>query len=957
MAKTLPILSVSVAAIAVVALLGLGGADEPAPRMEVQDAGDGMESATYAITPQEFKASRHTGTVNSQDFVAARSDTRTEWDVPDPLPDADATHGPSEMWVKTWNAHNRGVAFDSEGNLFSHGEYEVSRIDVSTQRQTVWTMPEGWGTSDNSFSTVDGSGHYYFVANGKLVKLDHNTGVFTMWDVSPKGMRWTEDGIYFVPVGGEYISGIRHNYAFPFLLSGGLDLNVTRAYIDRDVRISGEGASGYVKVMLVLPSGEVHVKDADVNRDATFHARFSNIFTPTDISDGQHLGEYTITASDLLSTSEMQVEVNRTGYHGQYPDSSTTNPAILQRLDPNTNALTTFFTDAQIFPAIGPGHLSTMSDGGAFYYPVWTYGEEGIVEFTPSTGDIKHWSGVPAWGAIAVSDKKVYWGNNIGRDTLKIVELDPDTGDIREVTSPHAYPHYGFISAAVDGDGSLYFTGNHFYKFDTSANTFKRFHTNLEVAGIGADGTIYGRGEFWRNSIVAMTPVSDDEAPKVTILPGVHNNTAVYWNAVTFDVRFDEDVSGFESSDILLLNSTEGITIHDLYSRPTQDYSNFYVHAPGGANLTIRIPEGSVIDHSHNGNVKSAKHTVILRPLSDVSQEDKDRWLEQQHHTIYMAYRGDWGPFEFQNSTGHVGGITARYAELLGEVLDVRVETDRYRYWDDIYRSIDAGYADVALMGSMYDTSLTWGVQFTDPHMTVPVHIATITDRGISAENLDSHDLVVIDETVLDHWLYLDGIDRRTERTYEDAVLDLSDGRYDALLAPYPVAQYHGMLQGVSEMHDAGPSGYEYDLRVAYSDQSPVVGAIMQDAMGKIPAEVRAQMLADAGSPGNGDPAAVITSGVANATVVESDRVSFAADFGETVTGFRAADIVLLNTTTAHHFSIENFNVTDYTFDVVSTGNGPVAISIPAGAVSDLYGNPSTASEEYVVTFDIPDES
>lgn len=943
MGLRIPVLSASIAAIAVVALLGLGGTGEPAPPMGVLDTvAGGTESSTYAVTPQKLKSSQHTVTVASEDFVAPRSGAGQGWDVPDPIPDAEASHGPSEMEIRQWNAPGWGVAFDSDGNLFSHGQYQVSRIDVSDHEQTVWTMPERWGSNGDEFSTVDESGYYYFTAGGDLAKLDHNTGVFTRWDVSPQGMRWTPDGIYFIPYG-------------PLYMSADLDLNVTHAYVGGYIGVGGEGVSGPVKVELTLPSGEVLVDRPYIRANAVFYADFDG-FTHNQISNGDHLGTYTVTATDLISTSEMQFEITENSAYstGSSPSPSTTNTVILQRLDPNTNTLTTFFTDESFYPVSYPGHLSVMNDDGAFYYHVRDVEGGGLVEFTPATGDIKYWPDVPASsGAVAVSDKKIYWVEYIGRQTIKIAELDPDANTVREITSPydHHLSIFNFESAAVDSAGDLYFTSRNLYKFEPSTDTFKLFTPRMNIAGMDSDDAIYGSSGH--NTVTVMTPVLDEQKPTVTILSEASNNTATYGSAVPFEIRFSETVSGLASSDVALLNDTEGITIHDMYIRDLQDRSSFYAHAPDGANLTIAISAGAVVDHSHNGNEESDPHTVTLRPLSSVPLEEQERWLDQ-HSTIRIAYHEEWGPFEFENSTGGLGGITARYAELLEDSLGIDTFAISYSAWPSVYWAIDNGYADVAFMTVLQTDPLYRGMQFTDTHMTVPVHIATVGDRGIGAENFASHEPLVVSYTAMDDWLYLDGIDSNSADTYSGAVLELSEGDSDVLLAPWPVTQYNAILLGAEGLHNAGESGYEYDLRVGYPEHSPALGAIIERAMGKIPSEVRTQMLADAGSPDNGDPVPTITSDIANNTVVESDRAGFAVDFGETVTGFEAQDLSLVSGTPS---SIDGFNGTLYTFDVVATGNGPVTISIPAGAAADLYGNESTASEEYVVIFDIPDES
>ncbi|MBN9518864.1 FKBP-type peptidyl-prolyl cis-trans isomerase [bacterium] len=73
--------------------------------------------------------------------------------------------------------------------------------------------------------------------------------------------------------------------------------------------------------------------------------------------------------------------------------------------------------------------------------------------------------------------------------------------------------------------------------------------------------------------------------------------------------------------------------------------------------------------------------------------------------------------------------------------------------------------------------------------------------------------------------------------------------------------------------------------------------------------------------------------------------VTFSGD----VTGFDASDVVVTNGTVAN-FTAAGGGV--YTFDVAPTADGPVTVSVPAGAASDATGAPTAAAASLAITFD-----
>ena len=103
-------------------------------------------------------------------------------------------------------------------------------------------------------------------------------------------------------------------------------------------------------------------------------------------------------------------------------------------------------------------------------------------------------------------------------------------------------------------------------------------------------------------------------------------------------------------------------------------------------------------------------------------------------------------------------------------------------------------------------------------------------------------------------------------------------------------------------------------------------------------------------------PAAAISASANNGGVTNSNTISYTATFNEDVMGFDVTDITVTGTAFGDSSSSEasNFDVTGdtYTFDVQTSSDGTVIVSLPAHAATDTHGNPSLASLPYTVTVD-----
>ncbi len=99
----------------------------------------------------------------------------------------------------------------------------------------------------------------------------------------------------------------------------------------------------------------------------------------------------------------------------------------------------------------------------------------------------------------------------------------------------------------------------------------------------------------------------------------------------------------------------------------------------------------------------------------------------------------------------------------------------------------------------------------------------------------------------------------------------------------------------------------------------------------------------------NSAPTATITSSVTSPT--NTSPIPFTITFNEAITGLTLDDFVITNGT-ATSGSLQPTNNTTFTFTVDADGQGPVTVTLPAGAVTDNFGNVNAASNTISITFD-----
>ena len=150
------------------------------------------------------------------------------------------------------------------------------------------------------------------------------------------------------------------------------------------------------------------------------------------------------------------------------------------------------------------------------------------------------------------------------------------------------------------------------------------------------------------------------------------------------------------------------------------------------------------------------------------------------------------------------------------------------------------------------------------------------------------------------------------------------------------------------------------DTQISLGDTPTInyaVGGAITDAAGNALAAFAALPVTN-----NVDDATRPTVTITNADIADGDTTltdttaSYTVTFNEPVSGFDVADIIISGTASGGAPVPSNFETAtadiSYTFDVVTTSDGTVIVSVPENVAADPAGNQNTASNTYTITVD-----
>ena len=596
------------------------------------------ENAIKTIIPKKYSITTITKSIDSYDFESKSYTEKLNdsLEFPDIIQDADAQSAPADsIEIKRWRSNHGGTQYiDGEGNIFSHSNsYKISRIDITDNTQTVWTLPEELDI-DNYVNNIEHntspSSYFYFIANGNMTRLDHTTDVFTQWKLptETEQMMSSSDGIYIRPDNNDF-----------YIINSQGNLNSTQIEKQGDtLYVYVEGASHDLKSSLTLPSGEIITKGGYSGSDGIDIIRFNDVFFDDVQINSDEAGDYVVTVQDMFQTSSTTFTLEEQDAYqvvvGSDPQEFDTSVVFLYKLDPEANTITLFSSDLsnpdtyrsyRDLVATDPdGSLYFIQRG--YYANVYPYEfTHDIIKFDPNTSELISWANIQSNGIsnIAVSDEKIYWTYYAGRQTVKIVELEIDTGMIKEVAMPYECSYV--YSIVVDDSDTLFFVGcgyNQFYKFVPSTETFTQFYVgypnNLEkLHRIDSTGTIY-----WSSGYSAGTiRIQDPGLPEIGIECEDIYDLDIQLKFLSCNVEFRTsntnqllEMGGFTKDDISVLGTANPNPVTNFQTDDT--HTTFDVPFSNSGTVIIYIENNVATDYAGQGNMEyNRTYNVEKLPL------------------------------------------------------------------------------------------------------------------------------------------------------------------------------------------------------------------------------------------------------------------------------------------------------------------------------------------------------
>ena len=581
-------------------------------------------TTTRIIVPETYEVRSFTTEVESSTEMAGSGDVR---DVSEPsglVQNVDAQAVLDEIEHKRWftSPHRVGsFTHDSSGNMFFGDGHEIIMINTTDNTKTTWTVPEGW---NSLVVTADESG-VYLRGSADLARLDPNTGVFTSWDGVVGGMQSIDGDLYTSGRG--------------YMLDSPTQLNITQFYKSSDnLVIRGEKASGTVRVEVTSPSNVTKTGSTYAGENATFSVTFDDFFDSSRRIYDYESGTYVINANDIFSAVEAVFEVNNTQHrYGREPVPVHADKIFLQKFDPESSRLTLFASNLDL-GRFRPYSITSDHSSNLYILDLPTrrgwgsdvYMAMNILKFSPDDNAVTYWHDVQDNNAItwvysegisniAVSDDKIYWGYNAGRNTLQIAELDTETGIISEVTAPYrCTDQHKIRGMSADSSGSIFFIGcnhNSLYKF-TPPDTFTKFNVgdiNIPRAfSMDSSNTLYV-GNYGVVHAIKLLPPDPANATITQDPLGIltYPDHGAFTNnpEIPYRINFSKHIAGFESDDINI-SGTADASVESL----SRDRNGFIlkVLAQNNGTVTVEIPECAVTDRRNVCNSPSSAHTTTV---------------------------------------------------------------------------------------------------------------------------------------------------------------------------------------------------------------------------------------------------------------------------------------------------------------------------------------------------------
>lgn len=248
---------------------------------------------------------------------------------------------------------------------------------------------------------------------------------------------------------------------------------------------------------------------------------------------------------------------------------------------------------------------------------------------------------------------------------------------------------------------------------------------------------------------------------------------------------------------------------------------------------------GSILQKAVAAVPEEARRAIESKAVFDLRVTDAERRWMAENPVLRVAYDPDAYPYEYATPDG-VGGMSAQYLRILGDVAGFDFEIVRSGSWDEALGAAREGEADLIVM-AVETPQRTAYLGFTAPHTLDDWNMLTLGTEPVDAGDLASMRVGVIKSYAIADWMSTN-MPRVSLAPYDDhaaALGALSSGEIDVLVDSFSLAELVARGMGLEGLYDAGVIGEKVELSMAYPRGQEELGSILQKVLDTIPEEER----------------------------------------------------------------------------------------------------------------------
>ncbi len=119
--------------------------------------------------------------------------------------------------------------------------------------------------------------------------------------------------------------------------------------------------------------------------------------------------------------------------------------------------------------------------------------------------------------------------------------------------------------------------------------------------------------------------------------------------------------------------------------------------------VLLGLLPGAAVALDEPQSLRLLGHSTLANPSLTLDEADW-RWLRQRRTLSMGVSAPDYAPFDLSNSN-ELEGITADYAALIGQALNVTIEVRRYDTRDEVIEALKTGAVDFVGSSNGYEAA------------------------------------------------------------------------------------------------------------------------------------------------------------------------------------------------------------------------------------------------------------